>query len=168
MKKVIHAHGKKFKLYSEMLFSPKSYSSHLPQATIVSNFLSFQSQNFSLYSNLYTHKHIPPLKIDAFLNKPPLNWLIRLTSTLHSSCETHNEYLQHPHDSFYQVSYMLPKVSCIYFKPFYRSSNTLATWFEEPTHWKRSWCWKRVKARGERGDRGRDGWMVSPTQWTWV
>ena len=22
------------------------------------------------------------------------------------------------------------------------SSNTLATWYEELTHWKRSWCWK--------------------------
>ena len=79
------------------------------EATFVSNFLSFQSQSFSLYSNLYTHKHIPPLKIDAFLNKPPLNWLIRLTNTLHPSCEAHYEYLQHPHDSFYQVSYKVTK-----------------------------------------------------------
>ena len=29
------------------------------------------------------------------------------------------------------------------------SSNTLATWCEEPTHWKRSWCWERLRARGE-------------------
>ena len=26
------------------------------------------------------------------------------------------------------------------------SSNTLATWCEELTHWKRSWCWERLKA----------------------
>ena len=25
------------------------------------------------------------------------------------------------------------------------SSNTLATWWEEPTHWKRPWCWERLK-----------------------
>ena len=37
----------------------------------------------------------------------------------------------------------------------------------EPTHWKRPWCWKRLKA-GEGDNRGRDGWMASPTQWTWV
>ena len=37
------------------------------------------------------------------------------------------------------------------------SSNTLATWCEEPTHWKRSWCWERLKAGGEGGDRGWDG-----------
>ena len=34
-------------------------------------------------------------------------------------------------------------------------------------HWKRPWCWERSRAR-ERDDRGRDGWMASPTQWTWV
>ena len=48
------------------------------------------------------------------------------------------------------------------------SSNTLATWCKELTHWKRLWCWERLKAGGEGGDRGWDGWMVSPTRWTWV
>jgi len=46
--------------------------------------------------------------------------------------------------------------------------NTLATWCEELTHWKRPWCWERLKARGEGDDRRWDGWMASPTQWTWV
>ena len=32
--------------------------------------------------------------------------------------------------------------------------------------WKRPWCWGRLKAR-ERDNTGRDGWMTSPTQWTW-
>ena len=48
------------------------------------------------------------------------------------------------------------------------NSNTLATWCEELTHLKRPWCWERLKAGGEGDDRGRDGWMASPTQWTWV
>ena len=48
------------------------------------------------------------------------------------------------------------------------SSNTLATWCEELIHWKRPWCWERLKARGERDDRGWDGWLALPTQWTWV
>ena len=46
--------------------------------------------------------------------------------------------------------------------------NTLATWFEEMTHWKRPWCWERLKVGGEGDDRGWDGWMASPTRWTWV
>ena len=36
------------------------------------------------------------------------------------------------------------------------------------THWKRPWCWERLKAGGEGNDRGWDGWMASPTRWTWV
>ena len=48
------------------------------------------------------------------------------------------------------------------------NSNTLAIWFEKPTHWKRSWCWEGLKAGGEGDDRGWDGWMASPTRWTWV
>ena len=30
------------------------------------------------------------------------------------------------------------------------------------------WCWERLKAGGEGGNRGWDGWMASLTQWTWV
>ena len=46
--------------------------------------------------------------------------------------------------------------------------NPLATWCKELTHWKRHWCRERLRAEGEGDDRGWDGWMVSPTQWTWV
>ena len=48
------------------------------------------------------------------------------------------------------------------------NSSTLATWCEELTHWKRSWCWERLKAGGKSDDRGWDGWMASLTQCTWV
>ena len=46
----------------------------------------------------------------------------------------------------------------------------LATWFEELTHLKRTWCWERLRAGGEGDNRGWDGWMASRTQWTriWV
>ena len=36
------------------------------------------------------------------------------------------------------------------------------------THWKRPWCWERLKAGGEEGDWGWDSWMASPIQWTWT
>ena len=48
------------------------------------------------------------------------------------------------------------------------NSNILATWCKQLTHWKRPWCWERLKAGGEGDDRGWDGWMASPTWWTWV
>ena len=50
-------------------------------------------------------------------------------------------------------------------------AETLAPWlpeWEKLTHWKRPWCWERLKVRGEGDDRGWDGWMASLTQWTWV
>ena len=48
------------------------------------------------------------------------------------------------------------------------NSNTLATSWEDLTHWKRPWCWEGLGAGGEGDDRGWDGWMASPTRWTWV
>ena len=41
-------------------------------------------------------------------------------------------------------------------------------YFRSLTQLKRPWCWERLKAGGEGDDRGWDGWMASPTQWTWV
>ena len=45
-------------------------------------------------------------------------------------------------------------------------------WCEElgktnSSHWERPWCWERLKAGGDSEDRW-DGWMASPTRWTWV
>ena len=48
------------------------------------------------------------------------------------------------------------------------NSNTLVTCCEELTHWKRPWCWERLKEVGEGDNRVWDGWMASPTQWTWI
>ena len=48
------------------------------------------------------------------------------------------------------------------------NSNTLATWCEDLTPWKRPWCWEWLKVGGEGDDRGWDGWMASLTQWAWV
>ena len=48
------------------------------------------------------------------------------------------------------------------------NSNMLPTWCEELTHWKRPWCWEKLRAGGEGDDRGWDGWMASLTQWTCV
>ena len=56
----------------------------------------------------------------------------------------------------------------IHWKDWCWSFNTLATWCKELTHWKRPRCWERLDTGEERGDRGWDGWMASPTRWTWV
>ena len=36
------------------------------------------------------------------------------------------------------------------------------------SHLKRPWCWERLKVGGEGDDRWWDGWVASPTPWTWV
>ena len=58
----------------------------------------------------------------------------------------------------YSLEGLMLKLKCQY----------LATWCKDLTHWKRPWCWERLKARGEGEDRGWDGWMASPTRWTCV
>ena len=55
----------------------------------------------------------------------------------------------------------------IHWKDWCRSSNTLAIWGEELTHWKRPWCWERLMVR-EVGDIGWGAWRASMTQRTWV
>ena len=49
-----------------------------------------------------------------------------------------------------------------------QNSSTLATWCKELTLWKRPWFWERLREGGERNNKGWDGWMASPAQWTWV
>ena len=49
--------------------------------------------------------------------------------------------------------------------------NTLATWCRELTHWKRPWCWERLKVGGE-GERQRMRWLDGITDsmgmsWLW-
>ena len=48
------------------------------------------------------------------------------------------------------------------------NSNTLITWCGDLTHLKRPCSWERLRAGGVRDDRGWDGSMASPAQWTWV
>ena len=48
------------------------------------------------------------------------------------------------------------------------NANTLATWCRKLAHLKRPWFEERLKVGGEGDNRGWDGWVASPTQWTWV
>ena len=69
-----------------------------------------------------------------------------------------------PGQQGYQTSQSSRKsILNIHWKDWYWSwsSNTMATWCEAPIHWKRPWCWERLKAGGEGDNRGRAGWMAS-------
>ena len=67
-------------------------------------------------------------------------WTLMLTKTLES-----------PLDSK-EIKPVNPSTLNIYWKHWCYSSNDLATWCEEVTHWKRTLCWERLKAKGEAED----------------
>ena len=87
-------------------------------------------------------------------------WTVVLENTLESPCTAR----QSNHSILKEIS------PGVHWKDWCWSwnSNTLAIWCEELTHWKRPWCWERLRAEGEGDNRGWDGWMASPTRWTWI
>ena len=48
------------------------------------------------------------------------------------------------------------------------SSSILVIWCKQMTQWKSPWCWERLRAEGEEGVRGWDGWTASLMQWAWA
>ena len=48
------------------------------------------------------------------------------------------------------------------------NSSILVICCKQTTDWKSAWCWERLRAEGEEGVRGWDGWMTPPMQWTWT
>ena len=85
-------------------------------------------------------------------------WSVVLEKTLKSALECQ------------EVKPVNPKVLDIHWKGWCLSwnSSTLATWCKELAYWESPWCWKGLKAGGEGDYREWDGWMASPTGWTWV
>ena len=58
----------------------------------------------------------------------------------------------------YSLEGLMLKLNLQYFGHLMRKTNSLEM----------TWCWEGLKAGGEGDDRGWNGWMASPTQWTWV
>ena len=87
-------------------------------------------------------------------------WTVVLQKTLESPLDCKEIQPVHPKGNRpeYSLEGLMLKLKLQY----------LATWCEELTLLKRPWCWERLKVRREGDDGGWDGWMASPTQWTWV
>ena len=93
-------------------------------------------------------------------------WIVVLEKTLESPLDSSNKEIQgDPTSQSWRKS-----VLNIHWKDWCWSwnSNPLATWCEELTHWKRLWCWERLKAGAEGDDRRWGGWMASAVLCTWV
>ena len=68
----------------------------------------------------------------------------------------------------YSLEGLLLKLKLQYFGHLIRRADSLRKDPDENKKKKRPWCWKRLKAGGKGDDRVQDGWMTSPTRWTWV
>ena len=109
----------------------------------------FASKSPSSQSYGFSSSHLWMWELDYKESWAPKNWCfwtVVLEKTLESPLDCKEIRPVHPKGN-------------IYWKDWYWgwNSNTLATWCEELAHWKRPWCWERLKA-GE-DDRGWDGWI---------
>ena len=88
-------------------------------------------------------------------------WTVVLEKTLKSPLDCKKIQPVHPQGN--QSWIFIGRTDC-----WSGNSNTLATWCEELTRWKRPWFWKRLKVGGQGDKRGWDSWTVSLAQWIWV
>ena len=90
-------------------------------------------------------------------------WIVVLEKTLESPLDCKEIKPVNPE---YSREGLMLKLKLQYFGHFHQTIG------EGLTHWKRPWCWERLKAVGERDDRGWDSWMTvwvaSQTRQTWV
>ena len=100
-----------------------------------------------------TIKKVEHWRIDAFEL-----WCWRRLLRVPSTARRSNQSILKEISPEYSLEGLMLKLKLQYF----------GTWCEELTHWKRPWCWERLKVREEGDDRGWDGWMASLTRWTWV
>ena len=99
--------------------------------------------------------------LDSMLKSPKNGcfWTVVLEKTLECPLDSQEIQPVHPKEisSEYSLEGLMLKLKLQYFGHL----------MQKLTHWKRPWYWESLKA-GEGDGRGWDGWMASPTQWTWV
>ena len=100
----------------------------------------------------WTIKKAESQRIDAFEL-----WCLRRLLRVPWTARTSNQSILKEISPEYSLKGLMLKLKLQYFGHLMRRTNTM----------KKVWCWERLKA-GEGDDRGWDGWMVSPTWWTWV
>ena len=101
----------------------------------------------------WTIKKVEPWRIDAFEL-----WCWRTLLRVPWTARRSNQFILKEISPEYSLEGLTLKPKLQYFGHLMWRTNSL----------KRPWCWESLKAGGERDDRGWNGWMASPTQWTWV
>ena len=87
-------------------------------------------------------------------------WTVVLEKTLESTLDSKEIKPVKPKEINFEYSLegMMLKLKLPYFGHLMWRADSL----------ERPWCWQRLRAGGEGGNRGWDGWMILPTQWIWV
>ena len=111
----------------------------------------------------FSSSHVWIWELDYKENWAPKNWcfwIVVLEKTLESPLDSKEIQQVHPKGN----------QSWIFIGRTDVEAETPILWLphssEELIHWKRPWCWERLRVGGEGNDRGWDGWMALPTQWT--
>ena len=95
--------------------------------------------------------HVQMWELDHREGWAPNNWclwIVLLEKTLESSLHSKKVKPVNPKgdQSWLFIGGLMPKLKLQYF------------WCKEPTHWKRPWCWERLRARRRRGRQGMRWW----------
>ena len=117
-----------------------------------------------LYSQTYgfLSSHIQLSDLDHKEGRVPKNWCfwtVVLEKTVESLLDSKeirlkgNQSVLKEINPEYTLERLLLELKLQYFGHLIRKT----------THWEKPWCWQRLKAEREEGDRGWDGWMAT---WT--
>ena len=122
----------------------------------------FADKSSSSQSHGFSSSHVWMWELDHKESWAPKNWhfwTVVLDKTIESPLDSEiNQSILKEISPEYSLEGQMLKLKLQYFVHQMQRADSL----------ERPWCRERLKARGEEGSRGWDGWMASPTQWTWV
>ena len=135
---------------SLLFYTVKEISFHLCPGS----YSTLHSQENLIYDSLFNALSLS-LSVDAETSTE-----VQVSPNLHKKnkkCLSDNHFLQ-VSDKFQNVyTVSISSSALINLDCFHHSTRTVL-----------AWCWEGLGAGREGDDRGRDGWMASLTQWTWV
>ena len=112
---------------------------------------------------VFSNSHVWMWELDYKESWVPVNWCfwtVVLEKTLESplDCKRCNQSILKEISPGCSLEGLMMKLKLQYFGHLMGRADSL----------EKTWYWKRLKAGGEGDNRGWDGWMASPTRWTWV
>ena len=145
------------------MLTPWKKNSEQPRQHIIKQRHYFANKRLSSQSYGSCNSHVWMWELDYKENWVPKKWCfwtVVLEKTLESLLDCKEIKPVHPKGN----------QSWIFIGRTDVEAETPVLWPPDVKSWfigKDPWCWERLKA-GEGDNSGWDGWMASPTQWTWV